>query len=172
MLSPPSTKEIKIGDTVTSLSSQEKHKTRDIYLVTGRKNDKVSAQCLLHPLSNTPVKFMSREYTAHPKHLRVIHRPDQESSSAYQGDPTHPSVEKHVSKSISPSSRYKTVTTSRIPWCPINDKYYQDDSSDDDNDDQEDDPQVQVVPEIDHLPLTLPPSHPVVNIPIVAEEQP
>ena len=34
-LSPPS-KDIRIGDTVTTISPQDKHKTREIYLVTGK----------------------------------------------------------------------------------------------------------------------------------------
>ena len=59
-------------DTITSISPQEKHRNRDIYLVTGRRKDKVSAQRLLHPLSSTPIKFMSREYTSNPKHIRHV----------------------------------------------------------------------------------------------------
>ena len=75
--------DIKIGDTVTPISPQDKHKVREIYLVTGREKDKVSAQRLLHPLSKDPIKFMSREYKIHPKNLHRIHRPsDLESSTS------------------------------------------------------------------------------------------
>ena len=66
---PPPSDDIRIGDTVTSISPQEKHRNRDIYLVTGKKEEKVSAQRLLHPLSTTLIKFMSRENTSNPKHL-------------------------------------------------------------------------------------------------------
>ena len=47
--------DIKVGETVTPISPQDKHKVRDIYLVTGKNNEKVSAQRLLHPLSDTPL---------------------------------------------------------------------------------------------------------------------
>ena len=70
----PTSLDIKVGDTVTPISPLDKHKVRDIYLVTGEKEDKVSAQRLLHPLSDMPLKFMSREYTIHPKHLQRLHR--------------------------------------------------------------------------------------------------
>ena len=46
--------DIKIGDTVTAIAPQDKHRAREIYIVTGQNNDKVSAQRLLHPLSSTP----------------------------------------------------------------------------------------------------------------------
>ena len=42
--------DIKIGDTVTPISSQDKHKAREIYLVTGKEKDKISAQRLRQPL--------------------------------------------------------------------------------------------------------------------------
>ena len=63
------------------------------------------------------------------------------------------------------------MTTSRPSWSPVNEKYYQDDSSDDDDDDQDDYPGELAVPEIVHLPLTPPPSHPAVDIPIVVGDQ-
>ena len=55
----PAPTDIKIGDTVTPVAPQKKHQVQDIYLVTG-KGEKVSAQRLLHPLSDQPLKFMSR----------------------------------------------------------------------------------------------------------------
>ena len=76
--------DIKVGDTVTPLSPQEKHKVRDIYLVTGREKDKVLTQRLLHPLSQDPIKFMSREYKIRPKHLQRIHRRWRRRFPAYR----------------------------------------------------------------------------------------
>ena len=67
--------DIKIGDTVTAIAPQDKHKAREIYLVTGKNGDKVSTRRLLHPLSDTPLKFMSRSYEVNPKHLVRINRP-------------------------------------------------------------------------------------------------
>ena len=61
----------------------------------------------------------------------------------------------------------------REPWSPINDKYYEDDSSDDneDEEDQRDHVNVQEDVEIRVFPITPPPSHKVVNIPLVVVEQ-
>ena len=67
--------DIKIGDTVTNVAPQDKHKAREIYLVTGESGDKVSTQRLLHPLSKSPLKFMSRRYEVDPKHLVRINHP-------------------------------------------------------------------------------------------------
>merc|ERR1711989_65253 len=91
-LSPP-LNDIRVGDTVTAIAPQDKHKTREIYLVTGKEKDKVSAQRLLHPLSDTPLKLMSREYISSPKHLRVLHRPEiNPPSFTPSPDYTTPSV--------------------------------------------------------------------------------
>ena len=85
--------DIKVGDSVTQISSQDKHKSRDIYLVTQAQPDKVSAQ---HPLTDTPLKFMSQPYTAHPKHLHRIYRPPhshREDSPSLDSQPTKPSTQ-------------------------------------------------------------------------------
>ena len=81
------------------------------------------------------------------------------------------SVAKHF-KSVQPSSSYKAVTYSKIPWCPVNDQYYQDDSSDDEDDNQDDYIQEKSVPEVITLLLTPPPSHPAANIPEIIMDQP
>ena len=39
----PTSMDIRVGDTVTPISPQEKYRVRDIYLVTGKKDEKVSA---------------------------------------------------------------------------------------------------------------------------------
>ena len=149
--------DIRVGDTVTPLSAEEKHKARDIYLVTGREKDKVLTQRLLHPLSQEPIKFMSREYKISPKHLQRIHRP--------------PGSDLSVCKEVltkSPASTESSATITRPPpmsakksWSPVNPKYYEDDSSDDDdeNDDQEDQDDRRVQVNINPtLPMT-PPSN-------------
>ena len=111
--------DIRVGDTVTPLSAQEKHKARDIYLVTGREKDKVLTQRLLHPLSQDPIKFMSREYKISPKHLQRIHRPSDLESSVYTSkeDDAKSWGKSYVS---TPSTQ---VNAARKPWSPINPKY-------------------------------------------------
>ena len=54
-INPVPAPDIRVGDTVTQISSQDKHKSRDIYLVTQAQPDKISAQRILHPL-RYPVK--------------------------------------------------------------------------------------------------------------------
>ena len=120
--------DIKVGDTVTAISPQEKHKAREIYIVTGQKGDKVSTQRLLHPLSSIPLKFMSRSYDVSPKHLIRINRPhglEQESVKPKEFKPTSP-----------PKDQNRQV---HVPWSPINQKYYEESSSEDDDDEINDD---------------------------------
>ena len=69
------------------------------------------------------------------------------------------------------SSPNPATSVSKIPWSPINDKYYEDDSSDDDDDDQYQEHTVRVIPEI-MLPITPPPPNLVDNIPHVQENMP
>ena len=117
--------DIKVGDTVTSVAPQDKHKAREIYLVTGESGDKVTTQRLLHPLSETPLKFMSRKYEVNPKHLVRINRP------SHVRDKSSTAATKCTEESrVSPRS-----VSRRAPWNPINPRYYEDSSSDDDDDD-------------------------------------
>ena len=148
--------------------------------MTGKKEDKVSAQRLLHPLTQIPIKFMSREYTAHPKHLRVLHLPDQDDLTSETIDPRdslHQLSETSASSSVFPSSSTsapsnKTVHRFRKPWSPINDRYYQEDSSDDDKDDKDQNHlEIQEAVKDRIFPLTPPPSHGAVNIPLIIVDQ-
>ena len=65
----------KPGDTITNLSPQPKHTARDMYLVTASTPETVTAQKILHPLSDGSTKIMSKQYTTHPKHTRILHPP-------------------------------------------------------------------------------------------------
>ena len=136
--------DIKVGDTVTSVSPQNKHKSREIYLVTESDTDKVTAQRLLHPLTNVPTKIMSRTYEAHPKHLRRLYRPPSphlQDKTVTKPDLLHPKTE-IVNK-----------------WSPINPSYLEDDSSDEEDEDNTidfDDPDQP--PDEEPEPITPPPS--------------
>ena len=157
------TEHIRIGDTVTAIAPQDKHKTREIYLVTGKKKDKVSAQRLLHPLSDTPLKFMSHEYLSNPKHLRVVHRPETSPPSSLWS-PNNAVPEETSSSRSRRLSPHPSATISKIPWSPINEKHYETDS-DDDDDDKIQRSAVRVAPQI-VLPITPPPSNLTGNIPL------
>ena len=65
----------KPGDTVTNILPQPKHTARNMYLVTASSPEAVSAQKILHPLSDGSTKFGSKTYISHPKHLRIINQP-------------------------------------------------------------------------------------------------
>ena len=141
--------DIKVGDTVTPISPQEKHKARDIYLVTGQGKYKVVAQRLLHPLSQDPIKFMSREYEISPKHLHRIHRPPSSTSEIVKETDTKPIA----------STKYPQAKSSRTPWSPVNPKYYEDESSYDDENDDIDHDQRALERRIIVLPAIPPPSN-------------
>ena len=138
-----------MGDTVTPISPQDKHKTREIYLVTGQEGEKISAQRLLHSLSKDSIKFMSREYEINPKHLQRIHHPPSLESSIFTSKETY---EKSYASTTSTQ-----VNAARKPWSPINPKYYKNDSSDDDDEDDIDhDGQDDQVLQILAIPITPP----------------
>ena len=63
------------GDTVVVKNSNDKHKARDMFIVTAKDGDKVKAQKVLHPLSDGNAKFMVKEYHSNQKHLKTVFRP-------------------------------------------------------------------------------------------------
>ena len=127
--------EIKVGDTVTPISGQPKHHARDIFMVTGVEADRVSAQKILHPLSQTPVKLMGRPYTGHTKHLQLVHSPP----STLTASPSEQEVSVQSTLSRSPSSDYITGQSPnrRSLWSPVNEDFYNEESTDDNDDDDD-----------------------------------
>ena len=65
----------KPGDTITNLSPQRKHTARDMYLVMTATPTQVTAQKILHPLTQNISKLMSKQYITHPKHTRILFSP-------------------------------------------------------------------------------------------------
>ena len=88
-------------------------------MVTDSQEDKVTAQQILHPLSEAPIKFMSRKYEAHPKHLQRLYRPPP---------PRPQSRSKHTPL---PQSNNKMKTR----WNPFNEKFYEEELSDEEDED-------------------------------------
>ena len=143
----PHVADIRIGDTVTPYSSQNKHTVRNVYLVTGQEQGKVITQRSLHPLSETPIKFMAREYRADPKHLRRIHRPattvspDKTSDvtasksleTSIQSDILNPP--RNISSHRVTRSQSNTFTGVNRVWTPYSDKYFEEESSDEEEED-------------------------------------
>ena len=54
---------------------KEKHKAREMFIVTAKADDKENVQKVLHPLSSGKGRFMSKVYQTDQKRLRTIHRP-------------------------------------------------------------------------------------------------
>ena len=69
-LEPKAEQEVKVGDTVVVLGSQDKHTARETFIVTDDREDKVRAQKLLHPF--TKPKLMSKQYETDKKRLFVV----------------------------------------------------------------------------------------------------
>ena len=63
-----------VGDTVTVARETDKHKAKEMFLVTEKDNNKVKVQKLLHPLTSGPGKVMSKVYETDEKRLKTIHR--------------------------------------------------------------------------------------------------
>ena len=54
--------QIKVGDTVALITKQDKHKARDVFLVTGTEYNKVQTQKILNPLSNKKTHVRNIQY--------------------------------------------------------------------------------------------------------------
>ena len=113
----------KPGDTITNLSPQPKHTARDMYIVTASTPETVTAQKILHPLSDGTTKIMSKQYTTHPKHIRILHSP--------------PAVPLPKTQEPAPPPRAPPSTKQ---WSPIPQAFWESDSDDEDFDYQPPDP--------------------------------
>ena len=65
--------EVFIGDTVIVHNKNQKHKAKDIFLVTAKDGEKIDVQKILHPLTGSG-KFMSKVYKTDQKRLKPIYR--------------------------------------------------------------------------------------------------
>ena len=89
--------EIEIGDRVAVVASQEKHKARDLFVVTGTEGEVVHTQKLLHPLLPGKVKFMSKVYTTDSKRLVVTGRQTKHAEVPIVTTPDLPTLAEHSS---------------------------------------------------------------------------
>jgi hypothetical protein len=101
---------------------KEKHKAKEMFIVTAKTDDKVKVQKVLHPLSSGKGKFMSKVYQTDQKRLRTIHRP---LSTGIDDDDTN-SDEETLPATV---SQQKNLTSN---WNPVNEKFF---SSNEDSDD-------------------------------------
>ena len=113
--------EIEIGDRVAVVASQEKHKARDQFVVTGTEGNVVHTQKLLHPLLPGQVKFMSKVYTTDSKRLVVTGRQPKHAEVPMFTNPDLP-------KLAEPSS-----------YDAVNSKFWSDDEEESDWEEADDD---------------------------------
>ena len=157
LISPPHNQQnlrtLKLVTQWHPIVSEDKHKAQEIYLVTDSQLDKVTAQRAIHPVTNTPTKFII------PNIFKDYRPPaPRPQSSALTSKPHKPSQRLPQTK-----------------WSPINNKFYQNDSSDDEdethsnNGDPPDhhlsDSDTQSQPDEPSEPYTPPPSEePIANL--------
>ena len=110
-----------VGDTVVVKNDYNKHKARDMFIVTDKieKEDKVNIQKLLHPLLKTKGKLMSKTYKTDEKRLLTIHRPKFPDSE--EDDDLEIGVQ------------FKE-TVKAPSWNPVNPQFFNDDSDDEELD--------------------------------------
>ena len=66
---------VHVGDTVVVHNKKEKHKVKEMFIVTAKEGEKTKVQKVLHPLNQGNGRFMSKVYTTDEKRLRTIHSP-------------------------------------------------------------------------------------------------
>ena len=117
---------VQVGDMVVKQGKQDKHKARDVFVVTGLEDDKVQAQKLLHPLQPAKTKIMSKVYSTDAKHVVVARDAQPLWSHQSEVPGPQPSISSHPS------------------YDPVNSRFWShDDESDDDGvDDESADPEI------------------------------
>ena len=128
----PNQQVIEIGDTVAVVGKQDKHKARDVFIVTGKDQDIVHSQKLLHPLGQQ--RLMSKTYSTDAKRLIV----------------THKQPPAHFPTPIPPSQ----PLISKAAYNAVNQKFWEETSgSESDSDDAEDLVPGEALPEAGEVPL-------------------
>ena len=108
---------VEIGDTVVIKNENNKHKAREMFIVTDKteETNKVNIQKLLHPLLQSKGKLMAKSYKTDEKRLRTVHRPEFPANEE----------EDDVDDEDNPKQTVKTST-----WNPVNLQFFNDSSDD------------------------------------------
>ena len=109
----PNQQVIEIGDTVAVVGKQPKHMARDTFVVTGKDQNIIHSQKLLHPLGQQ--KLMSKVYCTDSKRLIVTHK--------------QPPPPFHI-----PSTSPEPIIA-KEPFNAVNQKFWEGSSSDSDSED-------------------------------------
>ena len=117
--------EVDVGDTVLVHNKKEKHKAREVFIVTAKNEEKIKVQKMLHPFSEESGKFMSEVYTTDQKRLKTIHRRStiKDDDTKYEDD----EVERILRQPV-------TLKQNNSDWNPVNQRFYNDEDSDDEDD--------------------------------------
>ena len=114
--------DVLVGDTVMLKNRMDKHKAKDVFLVTSKKGNQIDMQKIAHSLSKEPTKLMSKVYKTGDKYVTTMHRSRLEEIDASDctGDDQPVVYPKQIKKDNA--------------WSPINKHFYiNDDSDDEDN---------------------------------------
>ena len=112
---------ILVGDTVTIKNKVDKHKAKDVFLVTDQAGDRIDMQKIAHTLSKEPTKLMSKIYKTRRKYVVPMQKSqfkDVSTTDHFEDDSPSP-IKEH-------SKAY-------VQWSPINIQFYEKDDSDDED---------------------------------------
>ena len=112
---------VHVGDTVVVHNKKEKHKVKEMFIVTAKEGEKTKVQKVLHPLNQGNGRFMSKVYTTDEKRLRTIHRPIHVEDDDTEIEMLEP-------------AEARTDETHLTDWNPVNGRFFDKaEDSDEDN---------------------------------------
>ena len=113
--------DVLVGDTVMLKNRMDKHKAKDVFLVTGKNGNQIDMQKIAHSLSNEPTKLMSKVYKTGDKYVTTMHR-----SRLQEVDASDCNCDDQ------PVFKPKYIQKENV-WSPINKLFYTNDDSDDED---------------------------------------
>ena len=150
--------EVHVGDTVIVRNRSDKHKARDVFIVTAKEGDQVQVQKVLHPLKHGKGKFMSKTYKTDQKRVKPIHKPGKLEQKEENDDKTGKykmnshELQSNPNTHNVPSVRNKhpKISIQSHQWNPIDNKFFHDNDSDEEDSTKED----AKTPEVEQNPNT------------------
>ena len=115
--------EVLVGDTVLVHNRQDKHKARDMFIVTAKERETVEVQKILHPLVEGKGRIMSKVYQTDQKRLKTVHRQYQCKETVDDDDSNEVAADDPLEKPIE----------TEISWNPIDKKFFNNDSDEEED---------------------------------------
>ena len=134
--------DVHVGDTVIVRNKRDKHKARDMFLVTAKEGEQVEVQKLLHPLIPGKGKLMSKVYKTDKKRLKPIRSFVETVDRIGLKDDSLNTEAREDQKDIN-INQYSESSNKAPVWNPVDLKFFHDDDSDEDE-------SVNTLPNIQH----------------------